>query len=419
MRIHILTIGDELLIGQTIDTNSGWIGRQLNLHGAHLVGIATVGDDAEAIRTTLDQALNKADAVLITGGLGPTKDDITKKTLADYFGAELVFHQPTYDRILRIFERLERTPTEAHRRQCFLPANAELLPNRMGTAPGMWFEHQGKIVVSMPGVPYEMEYLMEKEVIPRLLRRFPGRPIAHRTLLTVGEGESNIAARLTAFEKNLPDGFKLAYLPNLGQVRLRLTATGDDQEELERRLEEKATELAGLIPDLLFGRENDSLEAVIGQQLLEHQITLGTAESCTGGYLAHRITAVPGSSRYFSGGVVSYSNELKTRLLNVNPETLARHGAVSEATVKEMATGALDLLGTDVAIAISGIAGPGGGTPEKPVGTIWMAVGNADVVRAVRLQAGKDRLKNIQYASVHALNLIRQFVKEQYAPAPV
>lgn len=412
MKVHILTIGDEILIGQITDTNAAWMARQLNLQGAQLAGKSSVGDDDDDIQRALGQALERADAVLITGGLGPTKDDITIKALADFFGVDLVFSEPTWERIQRLFESWGRSTTPAHRQQCFMPANAQLLHNKMGTAPGMWFEHGEKVVVSMPGIPYEMEYLMEHEVLPRLARHFPGRPIAHRTLLTVGEGESRIAARIEAFEDELPPHIKLAYLPNLGKVRLRLTGVGSNQAELEKELDQKAKELEALIPELVFGYEKEQLEAVIGSLLLERNLTLGTAESCTGGHLAHRITSVPGSSAYFIGSVVSYSNELKQRLLGVKPETLEQYGAVSEETVREMVAGALRLLDVDIAIAISGIAGPGGGTPEKPVGTVWMAIGDQDRLQTEKWQIGKDRLKNIEYSTVQALNLIRRFVLE-------
>ena len=291
-----------------------------------------------------------------------------------------------------------------------MPEGAEILTNKMGTAPGMWFNHGGTVIVSMPGIPYEMKYLMENEVIPKLTQTFPGRPIAHRTILTVGEGESRIAQRLENFESSLPENLKLAYLPNLGKVRLRLTGRGDDQQLLEAVLDRKVIEIENLIPDLIFGKDKEDLASAIGKLLLERELTLGTAESCTGGHIAHLITRIPGSSAYFQGSVVSYSNETKQRLLGVKPKTLESYGAVSEQTVLEMAEGAREPLGCDLAIAISGIAGPSGGSPQKPVGTIWMAVSDGKTHKTYKLQAGKDRLKNIQYASVVALNMIRKFL---------
>lgn len=413
MKVQLITVGDEILIGQIVDTNSSWMARQLNLAGARIAGITSVGDQEEDIGRALEEALRQADAVLMTGGLGPTKDDITKKTLARFFGVELEFHQPTYDRILRFFERLGRSTTPAHRQQCYMPANATLLLNKMGTAPGMWFERNGKIIVSMPGVPYEMEYLMEHEVIPRLKRFFPGLPIAHRTILTAGEGESRIAEQLEQIEDELPPHIKLAYLPNLGQVRLRLSGSLADEEALKRDLDFYAKKIVEALNSLVFGSEADRLEAAIGRLLQEQGKMLVTAESCTGGYLAHLITSVPGSSNYFKGSIIAYSNEVKMKQLMVSPQTLETYGAVSEQTVAEMVKGAVKLLEADVAIAVSGIAGPGGGTPEKPVGTIWMAVGDSTRVLTRRIYAGKDRLKNIEYSSVHALNFVRQFLMQE------
>jgi len=410
MNVHLLTIGDEILIGQVVDTNSAWMAQQLNLIGAQVQGITSISDELEDIVDNLERILPQADVILMTGGLGPTRDDVTKKALAEFFQTGFVFSQETYDRILKLFERWGRTSTEAHRQQCFMPQNATLLYNKMGTAPGMWFEHQGKIVVSMPGIPYEMKYLMEHQVIPRLREHFPAKPIAHRTILTVGEGESRIADRIATFEANLPSYIKLAYLPNIGQVRLRLTGRNSDLQLLNTELDARKAELEGLLPELIFGSEKEQLEEVIGRILQERRLTLATAESCTGGYVASRITMVPGSSSYFLGSVVAYSNAIKREVLGVAQETLEQHGAVSEATVVEMVKGTLKLLKTDIAIAISGIAGPGGGTPEKPVGTIWLAIGDQSDIRTQKLQIGKDRLRNIQYTSVVALNFIRQFV---------
>lgn len=410
MKVSLLTIGDEILIGQIVDTNSAWMAQQLNLIGARIQEMRSIGDEYAAIHQTLQNALELSDVVLITGGLGPTKDDITKKALADFFGTELVFHEPSFVRLERFFQRIGRPMVPALRQQAFLPANTEVLINKMGTAPGMWFDYHGKVIVAMPGVPYEMQYLMENEVLPRLKAHFPGQPIVHRTLLTAGEGESNIALRLEDFEQNLPPYIKLAYLPNLAQVRLRLTAIGEDEAQLNRELDAKAAEIRELLGDLIYGTEQESLEQYIGKLLLEQNSLLATAESCTGGYLAHLITAIPGASAYFQGSVIAYANAIKEDVLGVSPQTLATHGAVSEATVREMVPGALRVTGADVAVAISGIAGPDGGTPEKPVGTIWLAVGDRQHTQTLLLKAGKDRVKNIQYASYHALNFLRHFL---------
>ncbi len=412
MKIHLINIGDELLIGQVVNTNAAWMAQQLNLHGGRVTWNAIIGDEAGDIRRALVDGLTHADAVLITGGLGPTKDDITKKALADFFGVDMVFHEPTYERISRIMEKWGRKMTDAHKGQCYMPANALILHNKMGTAPGMWFDYEGKVVVSMPGVPFEMQYLMENEVVPRLRERFPGLPIAHRTILTVGEGESIIAERLSDFEATLPPHIKLAYLPGISQVRLRLTGTAKNEAELNAELDAKAAELTNLLSEIVFGHGNDHLEAAIGRMLLERNMWLGTAESCTGGYLAHLITAIPGASAYFKGSIVAYANEVKMAQLGVQAATLEQHGAVSEETVREMVRGAVGALAVDVAVAISGIAGPTGGTEEKPVGTVWIAVGNTDHIIARRFVIGRDRLKTIQAASIQALNMIRQWLLE-------
>ena len=329
------------------------------------------------------------------------------------------FHQETYDRIAGYFQKVGRTVPPAMMAQATLPDKAVILPNKVGTAPGMWFERGDTVFISLPGVPFEMEYLMTYEVMPRLQQRFQPRPIAHRTLLTAGEGESNIAKRIEALEDSLPPHIKLAYLPALGQVRLRLTAVWpgaivpEAAEKMGLELDAYKARLEAMLPDLIFGYEEESLEKVIGQLLLQQGKTFGTAESCTGGYVAHLITSIAGASDYFPGTVVSYSNELKIKLLGVSPETLDQHGAVSEQTVREMAQGALTALGVDVALAISGIAGPGGGTPDKPVGTVWMAVADQNRTLSQKHVFGRDRIKNIQMSGTYALNFVRKFLLNQ------
>ncbi len=413
MEAIIVTVGDEILIGQIVDTNSSWIAQKLNLQGIKVQEMLSVSDTKEAITESLEYAFGKVDLVLMTGGLGPTKDDITKKTIADYYGVEMKFDQPTFNYIERLFKRWGRSTTEAHRLQCFMPVNAKLIENKMGSAPGMWFDENGQALISMPGVPYEMEYIMTNGVLPLLKDRFSSLPIAHRTILTVGEGESRLALKIEVFENSLPSNIKLAYLPGLGQVRLRLTGTGKDEIALMKLIDEKANDLKNIIPEFIFGYEKETLENVVGKLLREQKKTLSTAESCTGGYIAHRITSVAGSSDYFMGSVVSYSNEMKINLLNVKPSTLEKHGAVSEATVIEMVKGALETMKTDIAVSVSGIAGPDGGTPEKPVGTIWLAVGDKNLIKTQKLQLGKNRIKNIEYTAVQALNMIRKFLLEQ------
>jgi nicotinamide-nucleotide amidase len=416
MQVHLLTIGDEILIGQITDTNSPWMSRELNLHGMAVVGKSSVGDTRTAIIRGMERAAEQADVVIMTGGLGPTKDDITKKTLAEHFGSDMALHPETLERIQGYFQKINRPMPPSMEAQATLPLKATILTNKVGTAPGMWFERAGKVFVSLPGVPFEMEYLMTHEVLPRLQARFPGRPIAHRTLLTACEGESNIARRIEAFEDALPEHVKLAYLPALGQVRLRLSATwpgpveADSEARLHAELDGRIAALRALIPDLVYGTERESLQEVVGQILLRQGKQFGTAESCTGGYLAHLITSVPGASRYYPGSVVSYSYDMKEKLLGVRPETLARHGAVSAETVEEMALGALQTLGVDVALSVSGIAGPDGGSPDKPVGTVWMAVSDGQRTLAQKHVFGRDRLKNIQLTGTYALNLLRKFL---------
>jgi nicotinamide-nucleotide amidase len=419
MTAHLLTIGDEILIGQIVDTNSAWMSRALNACGIAVTGKSSVGDTRQAIVDGIEHAAALAPIVIMTGGLGPTKDDITKKTLAEMFDSPMVFHEETHARIKAYFDKVGRPMSPAMVGQATLPEKATILPNKVGTAPGMWLEREGVVLISLPGVPFEMEYLMAHEVLPRLQARFQTRPIAHRTLLTAGEGESNIARRIEAFEDGLPAHIKLAYLPALGQVRLRLTGIWEGdwvptaEAALNAELDTKIADLEALIPDLVYGREEENLQQVVGKILLAQGKQFGTAESCTGGYVAHLVTSVPGASAYFPGSVVSYSYEMKSKLLGVKAETLAQQGAVSEAAVREMAEGALDALGVDVAVAISGIAGPDGGTPDKPVGTVWMAVSDRSRTVTLKQVFGRDRLKNIQLTGTYALNLVRKFLLGQ------
>ncbi|MEY4905200.1 MAG: hypothetical protein RLZZ292_3015, partial [Bacteroidota bacterium] len=404
MQAFIVPVGDEILIGQITDSNSAWIAQQLNLHGISLRHAMSVGDKHEEIVEAIDFALSQADIILMTGGLGPTKDDITKKAIADFFNVEMTFHDETWSRIVRFFEKLGRPVRDSHKVQCWMPTNATVLTNKMGTAPGMWFEHDGKILVSMPGVPHEMKYLMEYEVLPRLKAKIQAAPIAHRTLLTAGTGESELALLLDTFEDTLPENLKLAYLPNLGQVRLRLTGRHHDENELNTLLDEKAAEMEQIVQEFVFGHDTETLEEVIGKIAKAKNLTIGTAESCTGGGIAQKLTSVPGSSAYFEGSIIAYSYAVKRNILKVKDTTLQVHGAVSEATVTEMVSGALDSLGVDVALSVSGIMGPGGGTDEKPVGTVWLAVGNKERMETHQLKLGRTRALNTEYTVVFALN---------------
>ncbi len=374
MIAEIISIGDELLVGQVVNTNATWIAQHLNEIGIPVKQISAISDDAEEIKKALDLAFSRADVILVTGGLGPTKDDITKHTLCAYFNTYLVFHQPSYDNIVRLFGGRGLKISEVNRKQAEIPANCTPLPNPNGTAPGMWFEKENKILVSLPGVPFEMEGIMEKYVLPRLAGEENERIVAHKTILTQGIGESYLSELIKEWEENLPANMKLAYLPQPGIVRLRLTAYGESKEKTLQEIDRQVKTLQQLIPGLIFGYGNDTMEQVVGRLLKEKHATLSTAESCTGGYLAHMITSVPGSSEYYLGSVIAYSNEVKHEFLGVKEESLNLFGAVSEQVVKEMAEGARQHLKTDFAVSISGIAGPDGGTLEKPVGTVWIAV---------------------------------------------
>ncbi len=416
MDVQIITIGDEILIGQIIDTNSAWIGQLLNKHGFRISKIVTVGDGEKEIFDAIENSMNESDLVLMTGGLGPTKDDITKKVIANYFGVEMKFSDETWEKIQKFFKHIGRTTTPAHREQCYMPSNVHLLYNKMGTAPGMWFDKNNKVLISMPGVPYEMKYLMEHHVLPKIKEFFSTTPIAHRTIRTAGMGESRIAERVEKIESNLPDFIKLAFLPNLGHVRLRLTGMHESETKLNQILDKKVKELEAEISDIVYAIEDISLEEVVGIKLVEKEMTVSTVESCTGGFISHRLTSISGSSAYFNGSVIAYSNAVKINQLGVSEKTLEQHGAVSEATVKEMVQGSLKLLNTDFAIATSGIAGPTGGTPNKPVGTIWIAVGNKEEIKTLKLQLGKHRLKNIEYTSNMALNLLYKFLIDKKNP---
>jgi nicotinamide-nucleotide amidase len=415
MRTHLLTIGDEILIGQVIDTNTVWMAQKMMEAGFHIFGKTACGDTSESILYALQNSMQNADIILITGGLGPTKDDITKKVLTDFFGGKLVFHEPTYRFIEKYFEKVGR-PIPAIMRdvQAMLPDNCEILKNRLGQAPGMMWSRDGKVVISMPGVPFEMQNIMEMEAIPRLKTLFPGKPIAHRTILTAGEGETSIARQLENFENTLPDFIQLAYLPALMQVRLRLTGTHADADFLAKTLDQKAAEIHAIFPHLIYGVETQTLEQVVGELLAKNKLTITTAESCTGGYLAYLITRVPGASQYFNGSLVTYSNEMKKQLLGVSPELLETVGAVSEEVVRQMAIGAARKFKANIAVAISGIAGPDGGTVEKPVGTVWIAVGGGENTMTENFIFGRDRKKNIEMTGVMALQMVRNFILRKY-----
>jgi nicotinamide-nucleotide amidase len=407
MIAEIITIGDELLIGQVIDTNSAWIGENLNMIGIKVHQITSISDDREHILKTLEEAETRADIILITGGLGPTKDDITKTTLCEYFDTRLVFNQDAYKNIETIFLQRGYTVTELNRRQAEVPANCTPIMNLNGTAPGMWFERNNKIFVSMPGVPFEMKTMMSEQILPKFTAKLNLGFIIHKTILTQGVGESFLAKTIEDWEDSLPKSIKLAYLPQPGMVRLRLTAIGNNKAEILNLIEEQDQKLRQLIPDYIFGYDNETMESVVGNLLKKHKMTVSTAESCTGGRIAHLITSVPGSSEYFIGSVVAYSNRIKEAELGVRAESLEKYGAVSEAVVREMAEGIRKKFKTDFSIATSGIAGPDGGTDEKPVGTTWIAVATPEKTITQKFLFGEHRGRNIHKAALAALNMLR------------
>lgn len=406
--VEIITIGDELLIGQVVDTNSAWMGQQLNLLGIKVVSRHSVGDDRNSILEALNQASQRARVVLITGGLGPTKDDITKKTLGEYLGKGFEFNESVYDNVRRIFASRGREVTPTNRSQAEVISGCTVLNNPRGTAPGMWMEHHEVIYISLPGVPSEMKGIMLEEVLPRLKARFPLPPILHRTYLTQGIGESWLSDQLETWETALPKQIKLAYLPTAGQVRLRLTASGDEEVKLTQLLDSAESDLMPLLGTYLYGRDEEKLEAVVGQLLSEKKLTLSTAESCTGGYIAHRITSISGSSEYYVGSLVTYANRIKEEKANIDPEMLKANGAVSEPVVRAMAENVRESMSSDYGIATSGIAGPGGGTPEKPVGTVWIAVAGPHRTVARKLELGVGRERVIHETALYALSLLRQ-----------
>lgn len=408
MKAAILTIGDEILMGQITDTNSIYIARLLSESGIETCRMQSVPDQGDAIRQALDNLLSEADLLFITGGLGPTKDDITKKVLCDYFDDELVFDDQTYRHIESLLAHRQAPMNRLNRDQALLPRKAEILPNRKGTAAGMWFSQNGKQAISLPGVPFEMECLMDEEVMPRLHQRFPQIAMAYRMFIVYNVAESALAEKLEAFENQLPEKMGLAYLPSPGYVKLRLTAKAAALPALETqagRLEGRlqSNRYQYIIPG---GPQSDNLAAHIGSLLRRQGRSLSTAESCTGGYLAHLITAVPGSSDYYKGSVIAYSNEIKESILDVQSDTLRQQGAVSEETVIEMAQSVRRKFGTDYAISTSGIAGPGGGTPQKPVGTVWIAVATPRTCLTKLCRFSSDRERNIERASIQALGLL-------------
>ncbi|MAJ50836.1 MAG: competence/damage-inducible protein A [Flammeovirgaceae bacterium] len=406
-KAEIISIGDELLYGQTLDTNAHWMSIKLDEYNIKVFQRTTIGDDEDQILNALKLAEERVDIVLITGGLGPTKDDLTKPVLAKYFGVNMVHHEKVLRDITLLFAKASREVTALNAQQANLPENCEIITNPVGTAPGMWFYEKNTVFVAMPGVPYEMKSIMTQGILPKLDKMFTKGVLHHHIIKTIGITESSLSDLIEDWELNLPQHIKLAYLPTKGQVKLRLTGSGDELNTVKQEIEELQKEIMPKIDKYVYGFGADQLEEVIGQLLNKKNLTLATAESCTGGYLAHMITSVPGSSRYFKGSVIAYSNEVKTGQLGVSTETIKQQGAVSEKVVKGMAKGVSRELNTDIGIAITGIAGPDGGTIEKPVGTVWIAYSDKNKTFAKKFNFSRDRTFIIHWSALAALNMIR------------
>ena len=413
MKAQIITIGDEILIGQIVDTNAAYISRALNSVGVVVTERLSIGDDRDRIIEALDTSLSQCDMVITTGGLGPTKDDITKKTLAEYFNSELVCDKEVYAHVQKMLEERGIEFNELNQGQALVPACCTVLPNMKGTAPGMWFERDGKVVVSLPGVPFEMEALMQEEVLPRLAEHFSLKQIVHRTMITTGLAESMLAKRIEAWENALPPYIKLAYLPSPSQVRLRLSAYEVDGRKVGEEIDRLFSQLEKIIPQYVVGYQNESIYTSVHKMLLRKGLTLATAESCTGGAIAAHFTSQAGASGYFLCGVVSYSNEAKHNVLGVDMSDIERYGAVSRPVVEQMAEGARRISGADYAVATSGIAGPTGGTPDKPVGTVWMAVATPSGVRSQVKILGSAREQVIERATSTVVAMLRDAIVEQ------
>jgi nicotinamide-nucleotide amidase len=418
MQAEIITIGDEILIGQIVDTNSAFIGQQLNLNGISVKQISSVSDDRQHIINALDEAKKRADIILITGGLGPTKDDITKKTLCEYFNTKMRFDEQAYADVQAIFASYGKEVTPINRKQAEVPEICEVIRNHNGTAPCMWFDVEGKIFVSMPGVPYEMKALLKDQVIPKLKEKFKFPAIYHKTVLTQGIGESALAELISDWEDSLAaDNIKLAYLPSPGMVRLRLSIKGSDEPAIRKTVESKIRELQSIISQYIygyeiFGVEQETLEMMVGKLLKDKKMTVSTAESCTGGYISHLITKVPGSSQYYIGSVISYSYEVKESELGVPHDVIEKYGAVSQQVVEQMAKAIRERYRTDYAVSASGIAGPDGGTAEKPVGTVWIAIATPTKIISQKFLFGTHRERNIHKTAQAALGLLKKELEQ-------
>ena len=410
MKASILTIGTELLIGQVIDTNSAWLGKQLNVLGIEVVERRSIADNRELIMSSIDDLSKLSSIIFTTGGLGPTRDDITKLTLADLTKQEMVFHDETYQKIKNYFDKRGFEMKPAHVEQCKMPDQTILLTNNMGTAPGMWMNYNDCIIVSMPGVPSEMKYIFNNDLRDKLIEEGVANEIFHRTIHTAGIGETMIADMISDIESDLPKGISLAYLPGIAQVRVRVSGNSTIIPNIKEKVLEYAAQIEERIKKYVYGYDGETLPIALMKILKERGEKLTLAESCTGGYTSHLLVSTSGISEVYDGSVTAYSYDLKEKLLGVKRETLETHGAVSEEVVREMVTGAISATGSNHAIAISGIAGPGGGTPDKPVGTVWIACGNKDKMVTKKLQLLKNREMNIKYSATISLNILRRLL---------
>lgn len=415
VRAEIITIGDEILYGQILDTNTQWISLELDKLGIKTIRKSSVGDQKDEIVHILIEAQQRADVVFITGGLGPTKDDLTKKILADFFSCSLEYHPEALQDVTDFFAKRGRELSDLNRDQALLPTKCTFIPNKQGTAPAMWFNENDTIWVSMPGVPFEMKAIMEAEVLPRLVKHFKLPVIVHQVVKTVGIGESYLSDLIQDWELQLPEHIKLAYLPSLGIVKLRLTGFGDSAERLHAQISSEYEKVMPLIKSYVFGYEKDELADIVGKLLMSQKATLALAESCTGGYLAHQFTQHAGSSAYFLGGVLAYANDIKMNQLGVSADILLQDGAVSDTCAIAMAAGVRQLAGSTFALATTGISGPDGGTEVKPVGTIWIALAHQTGVIARKLTMGGTRIQNIHLTSLSAINLLRRFLLNELA----
>jgi len=408
MKAEIISIGDELLLGQVIDTNSAWIGQELNKLGVHVHFKSTIGDSREILLKTLHESAERSDIIVMTGGLGPTKDDLTKHILCEFFDTKLIQNDAVLAWVQSIFLKRNLPMLASNNEQAMVPEISEVLWNRNGTAPGMYFVKNNKVFISMPGVPFEMKCIFEEEVIPKLQKQFSFPSIIHKTILTASIGESFLAKKIASIEDSLPSHIKLAYLPSVGAVRLRLSAYGNDNSVLAEELNTIVDSLYACIGEYIYGEEEDTLSQSVGKLLAAKNNTVATAESCTGGYLAHLLTSIPGSSSYYTGSILAYANVIKENILQVDKNILIQNGAVSEACVKAMAENCRRIMHTDYAIATSGVAGPSGGTKEKPVGTVWIAVATPTHCIAKVFNMGDHRGRTIERTALMGLDMLRK-----------